>query len=29
MHIVVEISGESTSTEWFEPVSDEVYDKLN
>ena len=28
-HIAVEIPGEDASTEWCEPVSDEVYDKLD
>lgn len=27
-HLALEISGENTSTEWCEPVSDEDYDKL-
>ena len=26
-HIAVEVSGENTSNEWLEPVSDEEYDK--
>lgn len=27
-HIAVEVPGENTSTEWYEEVSDEEYDKL-
>jgi len=27
-HLAIEISGENTSNEWFEPVTDEEYDKL-
>lgn len=27
-HIAVEVPGENTSNEWFEPVSDEEYNKL-
>ena len=27
-HIAVEVPGEDTSTEWYEPVIDEEYDKL-
>ena len=27
-HLAVEVSGEDTSTEWLEPVSDENYSKL-
>ncbi len=27
-HLAVEISGEETSNEWLEPVSDEEYGKL-
>lgn len=27
-HIAVEVPGENTSNEWYEPVSDEEYDKL-
>lgn len=28
-HISFDIPGENTSTEWLEPVSDEVYNKLD
>jgi len=27
-HLAIEISGENTSNEWLEPVTDEEYDKL-
>ena len=27
-HLAFEISGENTSNEWLEPVTDEEYDKL-
>jgi quercetin dioxygenase-like cupin family protein len=27
-HIAIEVSGENTKNEWFEPVSDEEYSKL-
>ena len=27
-HLAVEIEGVETSTEWLEPVTDEVYNKL-
>lgn len=28
-HLSLEVPGEGTSNEWLEPVTDEVYDKLN
>ena len=27
-HIAVEVPGENTSNEWYEPVNDEEYNKL-
>ena len=27
-HLAFEVSGENTSNEWLEPVTDEEYDKL-
>jgi len=27
-HIAIEVTGENTSTEWLEPITDEEYNKL-